>query len=233
VTAALDLAPRTRARRGPPTLATPRLVLRPLVPGDTSQVAALAGDPRVAFRLDRVPSPFPHALAARWIARRNLRWHERKGVTLAVMRTPPTAGEPELLGTVSLRVSRVHRHAELGYWLGAAAWGGGIATEAAGALVAWGFTALRLHRVHVRVLADNPASRRVVEKLGFVVEGVRREHYRRGDEFLDVIELGLARDAWEARVAGAASAAAVRPAASRSRRRGASASRSSRRPRRS
>jgi [ribosomal protein S5]-alanine N-acetyltransferase len=179
-------------RREPPTLVTARLVLRPLVAGDTAALAALAGDPAVAYHLDRVPSPFPPPLAARWIARRAMRWRERRGITLAVTR-PPDDG---LIGTVSLRLSMAHRHAELGYWVAAPAWGAGIATEAAAALVDWGFAVLRLHRIHARVLGDNPGSRRVADKLGFTVEGVRPGHYRRGSEFLDVIELGLGRDAW-------------------------------------
>jgi RimJ/RimL family protein N-acetyltransferase len=190
---------RAEGRRDPPTLATPRLVLRPLVAGDTAAVAALAGDPAVAFHLDRVPSPFSPPLAARWIARRALRWRERRGLTLAITFAPGAASappDPGLVGTVGLRISTAHRHAELGYWIAAHAWGAGIATEAAAALVDWGFAALGLHRIHVRVLGDNPASRRVADKLGFAVEGLRPGHYRRGREFLDVIELGISRDAW-------------------------------------
>lgn len=179
-------------RREPPTLTTARLVLRPLLAGDTAAIAARAGDPAVADQLDRVPAPFPLALAARWIARRGLRWREGRGVTLAITR----AGERDLIGTVSLKISPAHRHAELGYWVAASAWGDGIATEAAGALVEWGFSTLRLHRIHARVLGDNPASQRVVVKLGFAVEGRRPGHYRRGREFLDVIELGIARADW-------------------------------------
>jgi RimJ/RimL family protein N-acetyltransferase len=215
-------APRTGG--GPPTLATARLVLRPLAAGDTAAVATLAGDPRVAIQLDQVPSPFPPALAARWIARRNLRWYERKGVTLAITRQHDLA----LIGAISLRVSRLHRHAELGYWVGASAWGDGVATEAAAALIDWAFGALPLMRIHARVLADNPASRRVAEKLGLAVEGVRPGHYRKGDTFVDVIELGIGRCQWATRRADAgATATGARPPRSPSPRR------SPRRPRRS
>lgn len=190
-----------------PTLTTARLVLRPLVAGDTARIAELAGDPAVAQRLDRVPTPFPIALAARWIARRNLRWRERRGLTLAITRAP----DPGLIGTASLKVSTAHRHAELGYWVAAAAWGDGIATEAVAALIDWGFSALRLHRIHARVLADNPASQRVVAKLGLTIEGTRRGHYRRGDEYLDVIELGVVRTEWITAARPAPPARAARP----------------------
>jgi RimJ/RimL family protein N-acetyltransferase len=186
-------APRRGGRAGrPPTLTTPRLALRPLERTDCDRVAALAGDPAVARQLDRVPSPFPPPLARRWIERRNLRWHRHRGVTLAITRRP----ERELIGTVSLKVARGQRQAELGYWLAPDAWGRGIATEAATALVRWGFEALALERVHARVLADNPASRRVLAKLGLAVERVCPGELRRGAERVDVIELGIARAAW-------------------------------------
>jgi RimJ/RimL family protein N-acetyltransferase len=183
---------RARPRRAPPTLTTPRLALRPLERADSERVAALAGDPAVARQLDRVPSPFPTPLAVRWIERRNLRWHRRRGVTLAITQRP----ERQLIGTVSLKLARGQRHAELGYWLAPDAWGRGIATEAAAALVGWGFEALALDRVHARVLADNPASRRVLDKLGLAVERVCPAEFRRGAALVDVIELGIARAAW-------------------------------------
>lgn len=204
-------------RREPPTLTSARLVMRPLLAGDTAAIAARAGDPAVAYQLDRMPAPFPLALAARWIARRALRWREGRGITLAITR----AGEHDVIGTVSLKISLAHRHAELGYWVAASAWGEGIATEASAALIDWGFATLRLRRIHARVLADNPASRRVVDKLGFTVEGVRPGHYRRSGAYLDVIELGIARADWPVTVAPPARPPTPRP------------SRRPRRPRRS
>ena len=64
---------------------------------------------------------------------------------------------------------------EVGYRLARASWGGGIATEATSALVGHAFAALGLSRVVAVVYQDNAASRRVLDKLGFVHEG-RREY---------------------------------------------------------
>ena len=80
------------------------------------------------------------------------------------------AGEP--IGAIGLhdirwgmRAIRLDR-AELGYWLGRAHWGKGLMTEAAQAVVQWGFATLGLHKINVMCLEENNGSRRVIEKLG-------------------------------------------------------------------
>ncbi|MGH3350681.1 MAG: GNAT family N-acetyltransferase, partial [Nocardioides sp.] len=67
------------------------------------------------------------------------------------------------------------RSASLGYCLGRPAWGQGYATEAVGALLGWAFDALDLNRVQAEADTRNPASARVLEKLGFRLEGTLRE----------------------------------------------------------
>jgi [ribosomal protein S5]-alanine N-acetyltransferase len=80
-----------------------------------------------------------------------------------------------------------HRSASLGYCLGEAAWGRGYATEAARALLAWAFDALPLNRVQAEADTRNAASARVLEKLGFVLEGTLRE---------DCVVDGVVSDSW-------------------------------------
>lgn len=171
-------------------LATKRLVLRELSDDDAIAVSNGAGDRRVAQYLIQVPSPYPPSLARRWIDCRRAWWREGRGMTLAITRT----GDPALLGTVSLKVSRMNRRAELGYWLGADAWGQGYATEACRELVRFGFDELALNRVFAQVLAGNDASCRVLDKLGMLREGVKRGHVRKGGALVDVIMYGLLRD---------------------------------------
>ena len=104
--------------------------------------------------------------------------------------------EDELLGSVSLRRFSRDRRAELGYWLGADAWGSGYATEAATALVDFGFREMGLARIYAQVLAGNDASCRVLEKLGMLSEGIRRRHIRKGKTLHDVVLYGILRDEW-------------------------------------
>ena len=177
----------------PPELVTARLVLRELRVGDASSVAAGAGDRRVAQYLIQVPSPYPIALARRWVLHRIDWWELGRGVTFAVTLT----GEPDmLLGTVSLRCYARDRRAELGYWLAAPAWGHGFATEAAQAAVDFGFRELGLARVYAQVLAGNRSSLAVLDKLGMVNEGVKRQHVNKARRLHDVVLYGLLRDEW-------------------------------------
>lgn len=176
-----------------PTLPTERLVLRPLCDTDASAVAAGAGDVRVARFLIQVPSPYPVALARRWIRGRVDWWASGRGLTLAIStREAPRV----LLGTVSLRRFARDRRAELGYWLAASAWGKGYASEASRELVEYGFRELNLARIYAQVLAGNRASLRVLEKLGMVCEGVKRQHVRKDRRLHDVVFYGLLRDEW-------------------------------------
>lgn len=177
----------------PPTLTTKRLVLRELKMADAPAIAAGAGDPRVARSLIAVPTPYPVALARRWLAGRNAWWTEGRGATFAITRrAQPTL----LLGTVSLRRYIRDQRAELGYWLTTDAWGKGIVTEACTAAIQFGFTELSLARIYAQVLGDNAASHRVLCKLGMVTEGVKRKHVKRGDKLVDVVLYGLLREEW-------------------------------------
>jgi len=191
-----------RAHR-PPVLITKRLLLRELRLSDAPAVATGAGDPRVAQFLIEVPSPYPVALARRWIHGRLAWWELGRGVTLAITRRDaPDA----LLGTISLRHHARDRRAELGYWLAVAAWGCGYATEAARAAVDFGFETLRLERIHARVMTANRASARVLAKLGFAREGVLRRDLFRLGAFVDCEVWSLLREEQAGRAAaGAAS----------------------------
>src|SRR5262249_2508420 len=118
--------------RAPPTIRTPRLVLRPFAREDAAAVAAVLDDAEVGMYLLHVPHPSSSLEALRWITAWTRRWLNGRGVALAITR----AGK--LAGAVTLTVQPDHRRAELGYWLGSAHWGRGLAPEAATALVDWG-----------------------------------------------------------------------------------------------
>nr|HEX4314178.1 GNAT family protein [Kofleriaceae bacterium] len=185
-----------RNARRPPLVATDRLVLRELRVADAAGVAAGAGDPRVAKFLVQVPSPYPVALAKRWVTSRIAWWYEARGATLAIAtRDDPNA----MIGTASLRRSPSNRRAELGYWLAAGAWGRGYATEACRAMLELGFGQLGLVRVFAHVIAGNGASCRVLDKLGMVCEGVQRSHIRKDGERRDLVMYGLLKDEWTTR----------------------------------
>ncbi|HET9948093.1 MAG TPA: GNAT family N-acetyltransferase, partial [Longimicrobiales bacterium] len=116
------------------------------------------------------PHPYEEGMAEAWIATHEPEWLAHGHMTLAV--TTPDVG---LVGAIGMRVSAKHRRGELGYWIGVPYWGRGYATEAAAALVRFGFDALGLNRIQARHMTRNPASGRVLEKIGMRPEGVQRE----------------------------------------------------------
>ena len=147
---------------GPPVLETRRLLLRPPTHTDADRIRRLAGDRRIADTTESIPHPYPEGVAERWIADRETAWREHRTLALAVTRREGAA----LLGVVSLEAGATGQ-AELGYWIGVDYWGRGYATEAASALLDHGFDVLGLRRVNARCLARNPASARVIVRLGF------------------------------------------------------------------
>jgi [ribosomal protein S5]-alanine N-acetyltransferase len=103
------------------------------------------------------------------------------GETLCLAVTHTENGS--LLGTVSLSITPEDEAAELGFWLGTPFWNKGYCTEAAAEVVRYGFEELRLRRVYGRHLGSNPASGRVMQKLGMRREGLLREHVEKWGRF--------------------------------------------------
>jgi RimJ/RimL family protein N-acetyltransferase len=115
---------------------------------------------------------------------------EGSGVRLAIERRDGG----KLIGWCSVgQWNPTYRSASLGYCLDEAAWGRGIATEAAGALLDWAFEALDLLRVQAEADTRNAASVRVLEKLGFTREGLLRQNCIVAGEVSDSYVYGLLR----------------------------------------
>lgn len=172
-----------------PTLETPRLVLRAFGLSDVEAVRVLAGDLDVARNTLNIPHPYGREDAEAWIVSHPDQLERREAVTYAV--TAPA--EDGVVGAVGLILELEHERAELGYWIGRPYWGRGYATEAARAVVGWGFSSLDLHRIHASHFPRNPASGRVLRKIGMRHEGTLRHHVSKWDEYLDLEQYGLLR----------------------------------------
>ncbi len=165
-----------------PTLTTERLILRPFVLEDAPTVQRLAGDRAVADTTERIPHPYEDGMAEAWIATHAQQFRDRKECTFAIV----LKDGQQVIGGVSLSLTMAHARGELGYWIGREFWNRGYCTEAARAVVEYGFSGLGLHRIQGRHLSRNPASGRVMAKLGMQHEGRLREHTRKWDVFEDV-----------------------------------------------
>jgi RimJ/RimL family protein N-acetyltransferase len=165
-----------------PVLETERLLLRPVDLSDAPEVQRLASDHEIARNTASIPHPYPEGAAEAWIRRHLEGPAPNEDITLAVVRRP----EDDLVGVVGLNLRGEHRRGELGYWIGREHWGQGYATEAAARIVRFGFEELELHRIHACVFDRNPASARVLRKLGMRDEGVSREHWCKEGEMLNM-----------------------------------------------
>lgn len=92
-----------------------------------------------------------------------------------------------MLGCVSLvGINNISKRAEIGYWVAKSCWNTGIATEAAKAIIEFGFKTLKLHSLFARHFSKNLASGRVMQKCGMRYIGKMLESEFRFDEFHDV-----------------------------------------------
>ncbi|MEJ2503343.1 MAG: GNAT family N-acetyltransferase [Gemmatimonadota bacterium] len=173
-----------------PRLETQRLVMRPFRLADADAVSGLANDEGVARNTLNIPYPYARDDAVAWITSHADQLERREAVTYAVTER----GLDRVVGAVGLILELEHARAELGYWLGRPYWGRGYATEAARAVVWWGFETFDLHRVHASHFPRNPASGRVLRKLGMRHEGRLREHVLKWGEYLDLERYGMLRD---------------------------------------
>lgn len=169
-----------------PTLKTERLVLRPFESNDADAVKSLAGAWEVADTTANMPHPYEEGMAETWIARHEESFSAGETATFAIT----LASTGELTGAIGLTLDKGYQ-GELGYWIGLPYWGKGFCTEAGIAVLAFAFNELKLQRVHARAFLRNPASGRVLEKLGMTREGLRPQHILKWGKPEDVVLYGL------------------------------------------
>ena len=101
--------------------------------------------------------------------------------------------QDEFVGMIGLhKMDDVYsRSYEVGYWLGEAHWGKGIATKALTAICQFAFELSNVNRVFAGVFAYNPGSAKVLEKVGFKKEGHFRQSVYKDGQYLDELRYGL------------------------------------------
>ncbi|MGV0879803.1 GNAT family N-acetyltransferase [Martelella sp. FLE1502] len=145
-----------------PIVDTPRLTLRPVRVTDAERIAGLLADPEITRMLARVPSPYTLEDAVEWLS------HVGNDDSWPVAITQP--GDGVAIGLVSIERRQGGYH--LGYWLGRYYWGRGFMSEAVSG-VAERFFAETGATLHSGAFSDNPASLRVLQRLGSKITGQR------------------------------------------------------------
>lgn len=142
------------------------VILRALNETDTENLSRIANDKRISANLrDGFPNPYTIEDAKAFIAKFS---KSDPQIVFAI------EANREHVGNIGLHPKNdiYRKTAEIGYFIGVEYWGRGIATEAIGQMVNYGFEKLDLIRIEAGVFSHNPASMKVLEKAGFVKEGI-------------------------------------------------------------
>jgi [ribosomal protein S5]-alanine N-acetyltransferase len=175
------------------SIVTKRLLLRDFRLDDLAEVQAFASDPEMVTYMDWGPNTPEQTMAF-------------LGTKIAAAAESPRSQwafavehASVLIGNVELHVDdRQHRRGSMGYTIARPAWGQGFGTEAAGAVLRFGFDRLGLHKVSATCDPANIGSVRVLEKIGMRREGHLTEHMMIRGEWRDrllyaaIDDLGLA-----------------------------------------
>lgn len=147
--------------------------IEPIARRHAAAIRRLAAAPEVAATT-LVPHPYPSDGAARFVEDAAEAWEDGVAYSFAVL------ADGVLVGSVGLKeVDREAGQADLGYWIGVPFWGRGYATAAARRAVAFGVESLGLRRITAHTLERNPASARVLERVGFHLSSRERNVFDR------------------------------------------------------
>lgn len=174
-------------------LRTERLLLRPSRTDDAPLLFEHCADPRVSRHMTWAPHRDPGETKT-FLERCVQGRRKGAGYTWCLFEGGQFRGFVGVEGVVREMLAVRYDRAELGYWLGMPYHGRGLMTEAAGAVVAFAFGRLALHKVVVRAMAGNAASLRVIEKLGFTRVGVARSDVRRDGAWHDHVAFEMLAD---------------------------------------
>jgi ribosomal-protein-alanine N-acetyltransferase len=175
-----------------PLLETERLLLRPFTRADSADVFAYASNPNV--------SQFMTWQTHRTLADANafidmVLARGKDEATWAICLRPDTRA----MGAIEFKPAR-EDEAEFHYVLAEPLWNRGVMTEAARAVIAWGFAQYpTVKRVVTRAVSENVASQRVMEKCGLRFQRVRFDNWKKSTDPVEMREFAITRSDWESR----------------------------------
>ncbi|BAZ08259.1 GCN5-related N-acetyltransferase [Calothrix sp. NIES-4071] len=178
----------------PSTLLTNRLILRPLTHADAPSIQEAASVREIADTMISIPHPYPNGEAEQYIQRQIAEFEAERSVSFVI----ECKSEKEFCGIMEVRdIEREHSQAELSFWLAVGVWGQGYMSEALKAVVRFGFKDLALNRLYAYHMVKNLASGKVLQKNGFVQEGVLRQRVLKWGVFEDVKLWAILRGDWQ------------------------------------
>ncbi|PHB24531.1 GNAT family N-acetyltransferase [Bacillus pseudomycoides] len=171
-----------------PMFLSKRLTIRPFELDDAPRVQELAGDKEVAKTTTIIPPPYPDGWAEEWITSTHTAMDKGDSFHFAMVNE-----QNMLIGCIYLFINKKHNKGELGYWLGKSYWGKGYCTEVGQVIVTYAFEELQLNRIYADAFTKNPASSKVMQKLGLKHEGTFKQSCLYWGVYEDTVVYGLTR----------------------------------------
>jgi len=169
------------------TITTERLVLRLFQKSDAAAVTKLCNNYNIYKDTLYLPYPYSIEDALSWIEHHLDNFNANKSYEFAI--TDKESGE--LYGAIALSNNQKFSNGEIAYWIGEEFWGNGYATEAAQAILQFAFDEKQYHKVFARYFHSNPASGRVMQKLGMKKEGILVDHVKKENRYVDLVHYGM------------------------------------------
>ena len=164
-----------------------RLKLKKFTLDDVSRVAPLLQDKEIASTTINIPYPYHEKSAIDWINANEKSLKKGDNIVWAIC----LLENLELVGAINLSLNKIHNSAELGYWVGKRHWNKGYCSEAAGAVISFGFKNMSLNKIVAYHMSRNPASGNVMQKIGMTHEGSFKKHYYKWGQYEDVEAYGV------------------------------------------
>jgi len=162
--------------------------LRPLRMADCAAILRYAAAPEIA-RNTFVPHPYPPQAAQEFVQQSQAKWRAGEAYVFAILEQ----ASGQFVGCMGLHPAPAHNRAEVGYWIGKAFWGRGLATAALRLVLRFGFEDLQLNRIEAGHFVHNPASGRVMAKANMRREGLRRDYVWHHEKYKTVIWYAILR----------------------------------------
>ncbi len=163
-----------------PQLETERLILNAIGPTDIPQIVDYLQDKVYSDFTSNIPYPYRKEDAEYWLKLAEEAFANSKGFTFAIRNK-----DKKLIGAIGLHDEGSDK-AELGYWIAIPYWNKGYVTEAAKAIIDFGFKELNFNKIFATYFPHNPASGKVMEKIGMKKEALLKQHLKKDGRYYDI-----------------------------------------------
>lgn len=168
-----------------PIIETERLILSKLEDKDIPFIVEYLQHRIYSDLTSNIPYPYTESDARFWLRMSKDAFENNTGYTFGIRNK-----EGHIIGAIGLH-DREDDKAELGYWLGIPYWNKGYVTEAAKAIVDFGFNELGFHKIFATHFIHNPASGRIMEKIGMEQEAVLIQEIKKDGEYFDLVRYSI------------------------------------------